>query len=255
MITILAPAKRMESGAPAWAGEAKSSFYGEMTRELVEALRGYSVEEMKSLMKVSDGIAENTVQRFQGFTFGAEGTPALFAYQGDAYQGLDAESLSAEDVAWAQGQLRILSGLYGALSPMTGVEPYRLEMGLSLPGFGVLSGWWKQVVTEHLAALMPSGGALLNLASGEYAKAVDKKAIRKEGRFVDVAFKERSGDTLKAVAIHAKRARGAMARWIIENRIADVAEVKGFDGSGYRLDQGLSTENSLVFVRDAGGKG
>lgn len=251
MITILAPAKRMEVGGPAWAGKAEPIFYREKTRELVEALRGYSVDEMKSLMKVSDGIAENTVQRFQGFTFGTEATPALFAYQGDAYQGLDAGSLSAEAVAWTQGRLRILSGLYGALSPMTGVEPYRLEMGLSLPGFGVLSGWWKQVVTDHLAALMPSGGALLNLASGEYAKAVDKKEIRKKGRFVDVAFKERSGDTLKAVAIHAKRARGAMVRWILENSIDDVADVKGFDVNGYRLDEALSTENSLVFVRDA----
>ncbi|WP_092214775.1 YaaA family protein [Desulfoluna spongiiphila] len=251
MITILAPAKRMEVGAPAWAGDMGGPFYKEKTRELVEALRGVSVDEMKSLMKVSDGIAENTVASFRDFSFGVTGTPALFAYRGDAYQGIDAESLSAEAVAWADDRLRILSGLYGALSPMTGVEPYRLEMGLSLPGFGVLSGWWKPAVTEHLESLMPSDGALLNLASGEYAKAVDKKVIRAKGRFVDVAFKEKKGDALKAVAIHAKRARGAMARWIIENRIDGVADVKGFDVNGYRLDGALSTENSLVFVRDA----
>jgi len=252
MITILAPAKRMEVGAPEWADDTGRPFFEAKTGELVEALREYSVDEMGALMKVSDGIATETVARFASFSFGEKGaTSALFAYRGDAYLGIDAESLSAEGVRWAEGRLRVLSGLYGALSPFTGVEPYRLEMGLSLPGFGVLSTWWRASLTEHLKGLMGPDGVLLNLASGEYAKAVDKKVIRSCGRFVDVAFKEKKGDTLKAVAIHAKRARGAMVRWIIENRIDAVEDVKGFDVNGYRFDEALSTEDSLLFVRES----
>lgn len=250
MITILAPAKRMEAGAPAWAANMERPLFEERTRELLNVLRGFSLDEMGSLMKVSEGLAKETVARFRDFSFGEKVTPALFAYRGDAYQGLDAQSLSAASVAWAEGRLRILSGLYGALSPMTGVAAYRLEMGLSLPGFGVLSGWWKEAVTDHLMGLMEAGGVLLNLASAEYARAVDKKVIRSKGRFVDVAFKEKRGDALKAVAIHAKRARGTMARWIIENRIDGVADVVGFHGNGYRFDKSLSTENSLLFVRE-----
>ncbi len=252
MITILAPAKRMEAGAPVWAANMERPFFEERTRELVAVLRGGSTDEMGALMKVSDGLAAGTVERFRSFSFGAMGTtPALFAYRGDAYQGLDAESLSPEAVAWAVGRLRILSGLYGALSPLTGVEPYRLEMGLLLPGFGVLSRWWKEAVTDHLMGLMASDGVLLNLASGEYAKAVDKKRLSSRGRFVDVAFKEKKGDALKTVAIHAKRARGAMARWVIENRVECVDDVTGFDVNGYRFEEALSTENSLFFVREA----
>ncbi|BCS94707.1 UPF0246 protein [Desulfoluna limicola] len=252
MITILAPAKRMEVGAPVWAEETGRPFFAAKTSELVEALRGYSVAEMGALMKVSEGIARETVARFASFSLGEKkATSALFAYRGDAYLGIDAESLSEDSVRWAEGRLRILSGLYGALSPFTGVEPYRLEMGLSLPGFGVLSTWWKAPLTEHLKELMGPDGVLLNLASGEYAKSVDKKAIRSRGRFVDVTFKEKKGDTLKAVAIHAKRARGAMVRWIIENRIDAVEDVKGFHANGYRFDETLSTEDSLLFVREA----
>jgi cytoplasmic iron level regulating protein YaaA (DUF328/UPF0246 family) len=253
MITILAPAKRMEVGAPGWAQDTGRPFFEANTGELVETLRRYSVGEMGALMKVSDAIAETTVERFRALSIGAQGaTPALFAYRGDAYQGIDAESLGAEGLAWVEDRLRILSGLYGALSPSTGVEPYRLEMGLSVPGFGVLSNWWRASVTEHLKGLLGSDGVLLNLASGEYAKAVDKKAVRLSGRFVDVAFKEKKGDALKVVAIHAKRARGGMVRWIIENRIDAVDDVKAFDVNGYRFDEALSNEDSLLFVRDVG---
>ena len=250
MITILAPAKRMEMGAPDWAQGAGVPFFKAQTQALVASLQGHSVAEVKKLMKVSEAIARATVDRFADLPAGVETTPAIFAYRGDAFQGIDAESLDAASLAWAEGRLRILSGLYGALSPMTGVAPYRLEMGLSLPGYGVLSTWWRTEVTAHLTGLLSGDGVLLNLASGEYAKAVDKKSFG--GRVVDVGFKERRGDALKVVAIHAKRARGAMVRWIIENRIDDVDAVRGFDLNGYRLDAALSTEWSLIFVREGG---
>lgn len=248
IITIIAPAKRMEMREGPWCKAMRPPFFEAESAALVDALGHYSVDEVAALMTVSHRLAEETVARFYALSR-KEGdrTPALFAYRGDAYQGIEAEGLDADGLAWAEDRLRILSGLYGALSPTVGVMPYRLEMGLSLPEFGRLSAWWRPLVTEHLQGLMGDDGVLLNLASAEYARAVDRTMIK--GRFVEVIFKESRAGDLKVVAIHAKRARGAMVRWIIENRIDSLEAVKGFDLNGYRFDAVGSQADALLFVR------
>lgn len=247
LITLLAPSKTMEMDAPDWAPECKKPVFEERIESLLKRLRPYDEAAMQTLMKVSPTLAKSTCERFASFDLASKGTPALFAYRGDAYQSLDAASLSPEAVAWVKKRLVILSGLYGALLPEHGVQPYRLEMGLSLPDAGVLSTWWKEEITAYLEELAGNEGILINLASGEYAKAIDKKKFK--GRFVEVAFKERQGDKLKSVAIYAKRARGAMARYILENRIDSVDGITGFTEDGYRFDEEGSKSTSILFVR------
>ncbi|GAA1803122.1 peroxide stress protein YaaA [Luedemannella flava] len=217
--------------------------------ELVAAVRDMSVEQIVSAMKVSAPLAGKTVGTFAAWT--ARGTmPAAETFLGDIYSGLRAAAFSAEDREYASGHLRILSGLYGVLRPFDGISPYRLELGYKLPHLGSLYSFWG----SDVAAQLPSTGPIVNLAANEYSKVVlpfVEAARVVTPRFLTV--EPVSGEP-KFVAVHAKIARGAFARWLVMSRGG--AAVKDFAELGYALDPALGSDREPCFVcTEFGGKG
>lgn len=230
------------------------------SRQLVSILATKSVDDLAAMMSISPALAELNFERFQDwqppFT-PANARPAVLAFNGDTYLGLDAANTFAErDYTHAQKTLRILSGLHGVLRPLDLIQPYRLEMGSKLdhPGGHDLYSFWGCEVSDVLAADLaasPGSRVLVNLASNEYFAAVRRDRI--DARVVTPKFLDARGDgDHKIVSFFAKRARGAMAGWIIRERIASAAALVGFDGGGYRYDPARSTDDEPVFVRRDG---
>ena len=206
-------------------------------------------------MSISDDLARLNRDRFKAFAAepAAEATkPAALAFNGDTYQGLEAKTLSEDDLAWAQDHLRILSGLYGLLRPLDAIQPYRLEMGsrLKTRRGASLYDYWGDTVAKALNTQADAVGTdtLVNCASQEYFGAADRKALKL--RVVTPVFMEVKDDKPRIVSFFAKRARGAMARYIIENRVTDVEDIRGFASGGYGFDPDLSDGDKWVFVRD-----
>jgi hypothetical protein len=226
----------------------------ENSKPLVDALRKLSQKEIEELMSISPQLARLNVERFISWStpFDKDNShPALVSFKGDVYEGINAEDFTSDDFAFAQNHLRILSGLYGALRPLDLMQPYRLEMGAK---FGIgksnnLYDYWKTKLNENINTdLNGSGkGILVNLASNEYSKALDFKALK--GEVITPIFKEQTGNTYKTIAIHAKRARGLMTRFIIKNKIDDVEKIKLFDYEGYYFSPNETKGNDWVFLR------
>jgi hypothetical protein len=205
-------------------------------------------------MGISDKLAGLNAARF-----GEWATPftqenarqAILAFNGDVYTGLDAKSFSEKDFAFAQQHMRILSGLYGLLKPLDLMQAYRLEMGKKLDNDrgSNLYQFWGDIITEHLNAAIEAQGdnVLINLASNEYFKSVKKKSLKAE--VITPAFKDWKNGQYKMISFFAKKARGLMARYIIENQITDVEQLKGFDVAGYQYSTELSKANDWVFTR------
>jgi cytoplasmic iron level regulating protein YaaA (DUF328/UPF0246 family) len=218
--------------------------------ELIPTMQKMSQDDIASLMKISDNLAELNFKRFQGFssTFDLTNSKqALFAFKGDVYTGIDAASLSNNDLEFAQKNLRMLSGLYGVVRPLDLIQPYRLEMGTRLETTSGknLYQFWGDKISKVLNE--DESEVLINLASNEYFKGIDKKAL--DARIIDIAFKEMKDGKLKIIGIHAKRARGMMVRFIIDNRIEDPEELKKFNLDKYEFDKDLSDEKTWVFCR------
>ncbi|MCG8472453.1 MAG: YaaA family protein [Desulfobacterales bacterium] len=247
ILTLLSPSKTMEMDHPDWAKPHAELAFKEKTLKLLGLMKALDTEEIRKWMKVSSALAETTRSRFAAFSLKKTGCPALFAYRGDAFQSLGADTLSFQDIHWAEDRLFILSGLYGLLSPLHGIFPYRLEMGLTLEETGPLSSWWRDAISENLMDQMTPYTTILNLASAEYTRAIDKKRFGQ--KWMEVHFKERDGEKMRSVAIHAKRARGAMARFIIQNRIERLDEIKMFQKNGYQFDKHGSDDRTLLFTR------
>ncbi|MGP1628963.1 MAG: peroxide stress protein YaaA, partial [Giesbergeria sp.] len=229
--------------------------FAAQARELVERMREFSPQDLASLMHISDALAALNVGRFATFharASAAHARQALFAFNGDVYDGLDVRSLAGGDIAWAQEHLAILSGLYGVLRPLDWMQPYRLEMGTRLAtdrGTG-LYAWWGERIARHLdAQLQQHGGEplLLNLASQEYFKAVDRKALR--ARVAECVFEDWHADTWKVMGFHAKRARGRMARFAITQRATSLEALHAFNVDGYAYAAAASSPERLVFRR------
>lgn len=252
MKLVLSPAKSLdfESALP-------TSMYTEPVflkeaETINKALKKKSVKSLASLMSISDKLAQLNWERNQEFELPftpANARPAIYAFNGDVYSGLDAYSLPKETLDRLQDTVRILSGLYGVLKPLDLMQPYRLEMGTSFTvnGSKDLYAFWKPKITKALNKELEEEAFLLNLASVEYFSAVDRKKIQVP--VVDVAFKDWKGDKLKVISFFAKKARGSMARYIVEQGITDLEGVKAFTGEGYTFDPGRSTAAELVFVR------
>jgi uncharacterized protein len=221
--------------------------------ELVKRLQTYDVEDLASLMKMSSKLAELTWSRFDNFTFPptpAHSRQALLTFQGDVFSGIDSDQYNEADFSFAQKHLRILSGLYGILRPLDLIQPYRLEMAarFSAKKEDSLYSFWQESITQQLNKdLQEEQPTLLNLASTEYSRVIDKKKLK--ATIVDVTFKEKKGDTFKVVAIHAKRARGKMVDYIIKNRITSADLLQNFSEDGYRYKKELSTNTLLTFHR------
>ncbi len=254
MIAILAPATTMADDAPLLPVAPTQPQFLPEAAELVAMLRPLSVPDLAHLMQISDELAALNVARFANWQTAhtpLNGRFAFSAFRGDAYQGLDADSLSAADLEFAQRHVRILSGLYGVLRPLDLVQPYRLEMKTSLKGAGwdTLYQFWGDRLTQALNEALAASGSnvLVNLASHEYAKAVRKSELR--GQILHVQFKEEQGGQFRAVSFFAKRARGLMTRYLIQQRVTEPLALQRFTVEGYRFNPALSCDGQWVFTR------
>lgn len=257
MLVVLSPAKKLDwtpretaraLGAPDFQGDAVA---------LAEVARGLGQEGLARLMKISDKLAALNLARFEQFEDAPapEVTrPALYAFAGDTYTGLAAESLEPDALDWAEGHLRILSGLYGLLRPFDAMQPYRLEMGsrLHTQRGRSLYDWWGARLAEALDAAADAAGTdvVVNCASVEYFGAVDRKALR--ARVITPVFLDsRDGAAPKVVSFHAKRARGAMARYILEHRVDRPEGLQAFDTGGYVYQPAQSRPDAPVYLRES----
>jgi hypothetical protein len=269
MLTLLSPAKNLDFKSHVdIAGVTAPRFQSE-AKTLAEAASTYTPRRLQNLMDISPKLAALTRARFESFLQEAplqesrlqesslqesppeSEKPAIFAFNGEVYQGLDAKTLGPDDLAYGQNHLRILSGLYGVLRPLDAIRPYRLEMGSKLknPRGGDLYAFWGDRIAKMLAADIADhrDRTIVNLASIEYFSAVDQRALGAE--VVTPIFKEEKGGALRQLQFFAKRARGMMARWIIRERIDTAHDLAGFDVAGYRLRPDLSEEGALIFAR------
>ncbi len=257
MLSVISPAKTLDFETPATTAMHTQPDFLDRSRELVDILRDASPQRLSELMGISDKLAALNAARFTEwhtpFTV-RNAKPAAQAFQGDVYLGLEADTFSDDDNAFAQEHLRILSGLYGLLRPLDLIQPYRLEMGTKLetPNGRDLYAFWKGTLTEELDRVVAQSGspALVNLASNEYFKAIDPKKLK--ARVITPVFKDEKNGKLKIISFYAKKARGLMAAWMIRERLDDPAELKDFDVAGYTYDPAMSEGDTLVFTRPEG---
>ncbi len=219
---------------------------------LNKLLREKSAKDISTLMKVSDNIGQLNYDRFQYWKLPFtpdNARPAIYAFSGDVYRGLDAYGLESSKIESLKGTVRILSGLYGILKPLDLMQAYRLEMGTKLPvgSNKNLYEFWKTDITAQLNNELADDEVFVNLASNEYFKAIDVKHLKVP--VINIVFKEFKGDKYKIVAIYAKFARGLMARYIVDNDCKTIEDLKGFSRDNYRFSEELSTETELVFTR------
>lgn len=254
MLLVVSPAKNLDYDSPLATEQFSQPELLEHSQLLIKQCKKLTPADISSLMGISDKLAGLNAARF-----GEWATPftqenarqAILAFNGDVYTGLDAKSFSEKDFAFAQQHMRILSGLYGLLKPLDLMQAYRLEMGKKLDNDrgSNLYQFWGDIITEHLNAAIEAQGdnVLINLASNEYFKSVKKKSLKAE--VITPAFKDWKNGQYKMISFFAKKARGLMARYIIENQITDVEQLKGFDVAGYEYSTELSKANDWVFTR------
>ena len=252
MLILLSPAKQLDFSERGSAPTATTPALMNRTRELARTTATLSSADLKSLMGLSDDLADLNRERFKAFDPDAsDGRPAALTFNGEVYRGLDAPSLSPDDLQWAQQRLRILSGLYGVLRPLDQIQPYRLEMGTRLrtKSAANLYEFWGEDIADQLKSDLSDHASrtIVNLASQEYSRAAMLKSLGV--RVISADFKEEKDGQLRALMVYAKKARGLMARWIIENRIEDPSRLEEFDLEGYRFDADGSSEDKLLFTR------
>jgi uncharacterized protein len=255
MLFLLSPAKSLDYDTPAPLGLTHTlPQFSKQSSQLIALLRAYSPQQIAELMDLSDALASLNVARYQTWRpkFTARNSKqAILAFNGDVYEGLDAKTLKAGDLEWAQEHVASLSGLYGLLRPLDWMQPYRLEMGTALanPAGNNLYKFWGGAITEHLNTQLASDKhpVIVNLASNEYFKAVDRKALK--ARLVECVFEDFKGSDYKVISFFAKRARGLMARYAIQKRIKAVKKLEAFNSEGYAFNDKLSTPDRLVFRR------
>lgn len=257
MLFLLSPAKSLDYDSPLPAGLSHSQpqFIPDAAR-LIDVLRTRSPQDIASLMSISDALAALNVARYGAWSprFTQENArQAVMAFNGDVYEGLQAATLSLPDLDWAQQHLAILSGLYGVLRPLDLMQPYRLEMGtrLATDAGANLYQFWGSRIAEHLNRQLAddTDPVVVNLASQEYFKAVDRKAL--SARVVECVFEDGKGGAYKIISFYAKRARGLMARWAIQQRASTPRQLEGFDLEGYAFHPAASSPERLVFRRAA----
>jgi cytoplasmic iron level regulating protein YaaA (DUF328/UPF0246 family) len=252
MLVVVSPAKKLD-----WSEREQEMTFPAFQNDAIAlnaVARGLSAPELMKLMHISEDLAKLNYDRFRDFAADPQAKdlrPAALAFAGDTYQGLEAASLEPEEMAWAQDHFRILSGLYGLLRPLDGLQPYRLEMGsrLKTPRGKNLYEYWGSQIAEALNAQAEQIGAqvLVNCASQEYFGAVDLKALKLQ--VVTPVFMELKNGTPKIVSFYAKRARGAMARYVIQHRLCEAEALQGFDAGGYCYQPELSEPQKPVFLR------
>jgi len=252
MLIVLSPAKALDFSAPAQNVALTTPQLADQTAELAKVTRKQTVRDLKALMSLSDNLAKLNRERFQAFDPASEdGLQAAFAFNGDVYAGLQARTLDKKGLAFAQDHVRILSGLYGVLRPLDAIQPYRLEMGVRLKtrrGRSLYDFWGDRIaLTLSAAAQGHRDPTLVNLASGEYFGAVDRKAL--DLPVANVRFLEEKDGEARVISFYAKKARGLMARFAIDNRIDRAEDLKAFDVAGYRFQPQASQDGEWTFLR------
>lgn len=258
MLMVLSPAKKLDFDSTVRTTLHTVPVFTEQTASLIKVMQKKTARDLADLMKLSDSLAELNAQRYASWQAkpGLEhARQAVLAFNGDVYDGLQAGELSDNDLQWAQNHLAILSGLYGVLAPLDLMQPYRLEMGTSLQtdkGKNLYEFWGDEIAHELNHRLAATGSdqkdpVLLNLASAEYFKSVSLKALK--ARIVECVFQDEKNGNWKIISFYAKKARGLMARYVIDNKITDIKQLKNFDTAGYVYTDAESTTDKLVFRR------
>lgn len=248
MLILLSPSKSLDLSRSIKSIDYSEPVFKSEADALAKELKSYSREDIQEMMKISEKLADLNYERYQSWDDSdVEQRRALAIFTGDAYSGLDAWSMGEEQIAYAQDHLRILSGLYGLLRPLDIMKAYRLEMGRKLKG-GSLYSYWGDKITDIInKGAAVANGPIVNLASNEYFKSVNVKLLDKE--LVTPVFKEKKGDKYKTIGIYAKKARGMMSRFIIDNKIESVDDLLKFNMEGYCYNSEESEGNNLVFTR------
>ena len=254
MLVVISPAKTLDYSTPASTDNYSLPGYLDDSVELIRQLRRLSPSEVSSLMHISDKLGSLNFGRYLDWRpeFNTDNAKqSILAFKGDVYAGLDAASLSSLDLQWAQNHLRILSGLYGLLRPLDLMQPYRLEMGTKFPTSrgSNLYEFWGNKITEGLNQILDAEKSqlIMNLASNEYFKVIRTQSLK--ANIITPVFKDWKNDNYKIISFFAKKARGMMSRFIIENQIDDPEKIKSFISGGYLFDQAMSTPNEWVFTR------
>ncbi len=256
MLFLLSPAKALDYETPAHVKTHTQPLFVPQATELIGVLRAQTPQQVADLMDLSDPLAGLNVARYQAWQprFSAKNSKqAVLAFDGDVYGGLAAQTLNDDELAWLQDHVCILSGLYGVLRPLDWMQPYRLEMGtrLATPKGRNLYQFWGSQIAEYLneRARADKTPVVVNLASEEYFKVVDRKALAP--RVVQCVFEERKGEKYQVVSFFAKRARGLMVRYAVQQRANRPEQLQGFDAEGYRYAPAASEPDRLVFRREA----
>jgi cytoplasmic iron level regulating protein YaaA (DUF328/UPF0246 family) len=254
MKILLSPAKSIDCNIKTPTSAFTTPLFASDAEKIARKLAKKSIQELAELFHVSDAIAELNMKRYRNFEISNTPTlvnqPAGFIFNGEVYKGLDLHSLDKKHWSAAQNSIRILSGLYGMLKPFDLIYPYRLEMGTKwaiTPTTTNLYNFWGHRVLESLEQEMKEDELIVNLASNEYFKVLPNKKIKH--RVITPVFKDFKGDSYKVIMMYAKHARGAMARYIVENNITDPEKLKLYDVDGYQFHEGLSKGNEWVFTR------
>jgi uncharacterized protein len=254
MLLLLSPSKALDFETPHTVRRPTQPQFVPQSAQLLARLKQLSVAEVAALMDLSEPLAALNVGRYAMWSekFTAKNSkPAVLAFNGDVYEGLQAATLSADDLAWAQQHVAILSGLYGLLRPLDRLQPYRLEMGtpLATPQGKNLYAFWGDQLVDHLNEQLAGqrGAVIVNLASQEYFKVVNRPRL--QPRVVECVFEDWKGGRYKVISFFAKRARGLMARFVIGHRLTQVKHLQRFDSDGYGFVADASTAERLVFRR------
>ncbi|MDI1351157.1 MAG: peroxide stress protein YaaA [bacterium] len=255
MLTLLSPAKKLLHNFSPYLKETSEPLLLKKAQMLASIMREKSVAEIAALMKISPDLSQLNYDRYQRFNFKAtsngDSYPSLFLFQGDVYQGLQADQWDRTDIHFAQSHLRILSGLYGLLKPLDNIQPYRLEMGVHLvnPAGKNLYDYWQTSVTETLNEQLAaqSNPVLINLASTEYFKVVSQKKLKYP--VVTINFYEKKNSKLHMIGTYAKKARGVMAQYIMRKGIDDLLQITHFSELGYQFNPDTSSEHHFDFIR------
>ncbi len=254
MLILLSPAKTLDYASPMPAVEATQPHFVSESASLIATLKKKNTLQIAELMNLSESLAKLNLDRYKAWSPVFNETnarPAVLAFNGDVYEGLDAKSLTVKDLKWAQQHLAILSGLYGVLRPLDLMQPYRLEMGTALQHGKTknLYQYWGSQIAQHLNAQMETdqNPVILNLASQEYFKAVDRRALK--ARVIECVFQDHKNGQYKVISFFAKRARGLMARFAIEHQIKQPEALKQFNTEAYAFEASESSDDTWVFRR------
>ena len=254
MITIISPAKSLDFVNKTPISDYSLPTFLKESQKIVNVLKDYSPKDLSKLMNISKDLGLLNASRYQNYKtpFNQENAKqAIFAFTGDVYNGLDAKSLTSNTIDYAQAHLKILSGLYGILKPLDLIQAYRLEMGtkISINNSISLYDFWSNKITSELSSNLENTNSqfLLNLASNEYSKSINMKLLNT--KVITPIFKDWKNGQYKIISFFAKKARGLMSNFVLENKIKNQNDLKAFDSGGYIYNEDFSTEKSLVFTR------